>query len=111
LCGEGAIMSTAERTHVSEATIWVSALCCLLTLIAVVLNYRDKRTGIAIGLVLAGTACIIFSVLKGGGMPLYYTGVGLLFAGAWMNASLMYVLEKLRNMRGYNLARNQITGR
>jgi hypothetical protein len=45
-------------------------------------------------LVIAGSALTIFSVTKGGGPTLYYLGVIVIFAGAWLNASLLYYVRK-----------------
>ena len=95
LCGEAGNV-TAQHTFTSSTTITVTIFFCLLTLISVIFNYRDNRTKYAIGLVLLGSAFIALSVLAKGGLPLYYSGVGLIFTGVWLNASLLYFVKKIR---------------
>jgi hypothetical protein len=76
----------------------LSALFCGITLIGIFLNYRDSRTKYALLLALAGSACILFSVTKGGGLTLYYTGVAFIFFGVWLNGSLLFFVRKIRSL-------------
>ncbi len=95
LCGNGGGIYT--RTFSSFATLIFSVIFCLLTLISVILNYRDVRTKYAITLVLMGNAMIIVSVTVAGGLMLYYFGVMIIFGGVWLNASLLYFIRKIKN--------------
>src|SRR5262245_50237107 len=88
LCGNGG--GLYSRTFSSPAMLIITALTCLITLFSVILNFRDRRTKYAIVLVALGSALTIFSVTMGGGLTLYYLGVVMIFAGAWLNASLLF---------------------
>ena len=63
----------------------------------IILNYRDTRTKYAVALAVLGTAFIILSVTFKGGLLLYYSGVAFVFIAAWLNASLLYLLNKVKN--------------
>jgi hypothetical protein len=47
----------------------------------------------------AGCLLIMSSVCAGGGLPLYYSGIILVFTGVWLNASLLYILKKITGKR------------
>jgi hypothetical protein len=94
LCGEGTTL-VSERVYQSEPTIILSAVFCLAAIAGILLVRRDVRTLYALGLALAGSAMVMMSVLKGGGMPLYYAGTITIFLGVWLNTSLIYILRKM----------------
>lgn len=47
-------------------------------------------------LALAGSSCILFSVVKGGGLALYYSGVAFVFCGVWLNGNFLFFVGKIR---------------
>lgn len=94
LCGEGA-MTTVSRTHNSPLTITITAILGLTTLLAILFNRKGARTWYALGLSVPGFVMVLFSVIRNGGQPLYYAGIGLLFLGVWMNGSLPWIWNSL----------------
>jgi membrane-associated HD superfamily phosphohydrolase len=98
LCGKAG-GSSAEITHASSATIFIISFFCFAVLLSIIFNYRDARTKYALLLAVAGCFLIIYSVCMGGGLPLYYSGVFLVFIGVWLNASLLYVISKITRSR------------
>lgn len=94
LCGEGTTLS-AERIHQSPVTIILSILLCLAAIAGILFVRRDTRTFYALLLTLSGSAMVITSVSWGGGMPLFYTGAGIIFLGVWLNSSLLYILKRM----------------
>ena len=107
LCGKAGGVS--DLTHTSATTIFVTSFFCFLVLLSIVFNYRDARTKYALLLVASGCLLVMYSVCTGGGLPLYYSGVILLFFGVWLNASLLYIIRKLsgrlRTSRDKNYSR------
>jgi len=95
LCGKAG--GVYELTHSSSITILATAFFCLLILISILFNYRDARTKYALLLVSTGCLLVMCSVGIGGGLALYYAGIALLFIGVWLNASLLYVINTVRN--------------
>jgi hypothetical protein len=93
LCGEGVTM-TSERMYQSDLTIALSALFCAIALLGIMMVRRDIRTVYALMIAISGTTMIMTSVLKTGGLPLYYAGTFLIFLGVWLNSSLLYILRK-----------------
>ena len=106
LCDEAGTF-TDTHTHSSSTTFLLSALFCGITFVGILFNYRDSRTRYALMLALAGSACILFSVAKGGGLALYYCGVAFIFYGVWLNGSLLFFVGKIRKYFSKNI-RNQI---
>jgi len=96
LCGEDGT-HTAVRTFASPETLNVTLFFCSLTILFIVLNYRDNRTKYAIALAVSGSALILLSVTSKGGLPLYYFGLVLIFSGVWLNASLLYFIKMIRS--------------
>ena len=94
LCGNGSGMFT--RTFSSLPTQIFSVTFCLLILLFIILNFRDKRTLYAIALAVVGSAMIIYSTTISGGLMLYYCGVVIIFFGVWLNASLLYFINRIR---------------
>lgn len=99
LCGEGSVIEVT-RTHHSIFTIIITGVLCLLTLIAILLNRRAPRTTYAFAIAVAGVAMIMFSVIRSGGQPLYYAGIGLVFFGVWLNGSFLWFVRKLGAAQG-----------
>ena len=97
LCGKAGGIS--DRTHTSSTTIFITSFFCFLVLISVLFNYRDTRTKYALMLVATGCMAVMCSVCFGGGLPLYYSGVILIFIGVWLNASLLYVISRITGRR------------
>src|SRR5665213_1540315 len=95
LCGEGNSL-TCQRTFSSSTTSLLSILFCSIILLSIIFNYRDSRTKYAIALAFTGSLFVILSVIKTGGLPLYYFGIIFIFSGVWMNASLLYFLRKIK---------------
>ena len=61
-----------------------------LTLLFIVLNYRDKRTILAIAFVCAGSLLMLACQFYTFNMNHYYLGTFLLLFGVWVNASFKY---------------------
>jgi len=81
--------------HVSPLTIWITAAIGLITLVCILLNFRDKRTIYAFWLAFTGMALVLYSVTTGLEPWLYYSGVVVVFLGIWLNGSLLNHLGKL----------------
>lgn len=96
LCGEDGT-HISQRTFTSPATLNVTLFFCALTILCIILNYRDNRTVFAIALATVGSALVILSVTSAGGLLLYYFGVLMVFAGVWLNASLLYFIRKIKS--------------
>jgi len=94
LCGNGDGMFT--RTFSSLPTQFFSITFCLLILLFIILNYRDKRTMYAIALGVIGSSMIICSTTIAGGLVLYYSGVMIIFFAVWLNASLLYFINAIK---------------
>jgi len=60
----------------------------------ILLNYRGKRTWLALLMVLSGSTLIIRSELLTGALEAYYWGSILLIAGVWVNGSFYYFFKK-----------------
>lgn len=93
LCGEGTTISS-ERLYQSTPTIVLSGIFCAASIFGILLVRRDIRTFYALLLALTGATMVMSSVLKGGGMSLYYTGTIIIFSGVWLNSSLLYFLRR-----------------
>ena len=96
LCSNGSGMFT--RTFSSLPTQIFSVTFCLLILLFIILNFRDRRTLSAIALSVAGSAMVICSTTIAGGLMLYYSGVAVIFFGVWLNASLLYFIDRIRRL-------------
>jgi hypothetical protein len=96
LCSKDAITSTTNLHH-SQSTILFTVILCFVTLAGIAFNWRGRRTMYAIGIALTGSLLAVYSVLYGGGEFLYYCGVLLIFTGVWLNGSLLYVINRVRN--------------
>jgi hypothetical protein len=96
LCGNGSGMFT--RTFSSLPTQIFSVTFCLLILLFIILNFRDKRTLYAIALAVVGSAMVIYSTTIAGGLMLYYSGVVMIFFSVWLNASLLYLINRITKL-------------
>ena len=94
LCGEG-VVTTSSLTHNSPLTITITAALGMLTLLAIVFNRRGVKTIYALLFSIPGLFMIMFSVIRQGGQPLYYSGTLLLFVGVWMNGSLPWLWKNM----------------
>jgi hypothetical protein len=99
LCGEGSVIEISN-THNSLLTIVITGVLCLLTFIGIALNKRGSRTLYALALAASGIALIMFSVIRSGGQPLYYSGISLVFFGVWLNGSFLWFVKKTGFMHG-----------
>jgi hypothetical protein len=99
LCGEGAMMETT-LTHNNTLTILITGSICVLTTAAILLNRRGRRTWYAMAIASMGMAAVMYSVMRSGGQPLYYSGVLLVFLGVWLNGSLLWLVKGWRSMSG-----------
>ena len=94
LCGNGTMVSS--RTFYSPAAFYLTITFCVAVLLSIIFNYRDIRTKYALLFAVSGSACLVISVSYGGGLSLYYFGVGMIFLGVWLNASLLFFLHIIR---------------
>lgn len=97
LCGKAGDVSEQTHSFISTSAILITSILCLIVLLSIAFNYRDTRTKYAFILALAGSLLLLCSVCVGGGKSVYYSGAFLIFIGVWLNASLLYVLHKLRS--------------
>jgi hypothetical protein len=96
LCSKDSVTSKTNL-HQSGSTILFTVILCLFTLAGIAFNWRGSRTKYAIGIALTGSLMSVCSVLYGGGEYLYYSGVLLIFTGVWLNGSLLYVINRIKN--------------
>lgn len=99
LCGKGGTL-VSERNFASLPAVFISTLLCVIALFCIIFNYRDRRTKYAIALSALGSVLITLSVVVSGGLLVYYCGVLLVFCGVWLNASLLYFINKIK--RAFN---------
>lgn len=99
LCGNG-VSASSGHTFSSQVTLLIAVVFCCAAIAGILLNYRDKRTWYALLLATAGTLMIVYSVAVSGGMFLYYAGVAIVFAGVWLNGSLLYIAGKISDRKG-----------
>jgi hypothetical protein len=94
LCGKAG--GATELNHSSSpATIFITSFFCFTILLSILINYRDARTKYALLLSATGCLLVVYSVCTGGGIPIYYSGVILVFIGVWFNASLLFIIGKI----------------
>jgi len=97
LCGkETSIIST--QTQSSLLSTGITLFFCLIILVSLFFNYRDDRTKNALALVFTGSLLLLASTIWAIGPFMYYTGTAIIFAGVWLNGSMLYVLNKLKNI-------------
>lgn len=86
----------ASSLHASPLTISITAILSLLIVGGILLNRRGTRTWYALGVALAGMSMMLASVAWGGGEALYYAGNAAVFAGIWINGSLLNLWKQIR---------------
>lgn len=96
LAYSSAITMCGVNAQAPTWTSWISIGLAVITLIAILLNYRGWRTWLAVSFVLVGSILIMFSELSSGDLTHYYQGVVLLIFGVWMNASFLYFFRKIK---------------
>ena len=96
LCGEGAMLEVS-KTYNSLFTIIITATLGLITVISILSNRKGTKTWYALFMVACGMSMVLYSVSKSGGLTLYYIGMVLVFAGVWLNGSLMWVWKGLKS--------------
>lgn len=96
LCGEGAMLEVS-KTYNSLFTIIITAVLGLITIISILSNRKGSKTWYALSMVTIGMLMVMYSVSKSGGLTLYYTGMLMVFAGVWLNGSLLWVWKGLKS--------------
>jgi hypothetical protein len=96
LCENG-ISGVSSHTFASTTTLFFTAFFCLVTLLSILLNFRDARTKYALLVATLGTLLLVLSVTVGGGLLLYYLGVLVVFSGVWLNGSLLFFVGRIRD--------------
>jgi hypothetical protein len=97
LCSRDAVTVSAH-TYTSVTTTILTSLFCLLSIIGIYFNKRGTRTRYALSMAIAGACMVMTSVLLSGGLGLYYIGVVLIFAGVWLNGSMLYFVNKAKHL-------------
>ena len=95
LCTEGAGMH--KGIFSSSTTLIITSIFCVIALVSILLNYRDKRTVYAFVLAAFGSILIILGITIVINLPLYYSGIALLFSGVWLNAGLLSFVQKIKH--------------
>jgi hypothetical protein len=97
LCGkETSIIST--QTQSSLLSTGITLFFCLIILVSLFFNYRDDRTKYALALAFTGSLMLVASTIWAIGPIMYYTGTAIIFAGVWLNGSMLFVLNRLKNI-------------
>jgi hypothetical protein len=94
VCTEAGMVTREGHAFSSPITIWLTATFSVLTLLAILFNYRSTKTPRALAVVLPGMGMVGFSVVQGGGEWLYYLGAVLMWVGVWLNGSLPAIWQK-----------------
>jgi hypothetical protein len=93
LCDQAGTMSEIPA-HSSLILFSLSAFFCGITFAGILVNYHHNGTGYALLLALVGTACILFSIVFRGTLPLYYSGVVFIFCGVCLNSGVHFLIIK-----------------
>lgn len=96
LCSKDAV-TVSTHTNTSVITTILTSLFCLLSIFGIYFNKRGVRTLYALTMAMAGACMVMTSVLLYGGLGLYYGGVVFIFAGVWLNGSLLYFVHKAKH--------------
>ena len=94
LCTEGAGMHSGIFS--STNILIITILFCAIALASILFNYRDQRSAYAFLLGAIGSTIIILSITITMNLAWYYAGIALLFAGIWLNASLLSLVRKVK---------------
>ena len=81
--------------YAPDWTSWISIAFAVLTIALVFYNFKGVRTWIALLLIAAGSALVIYSELSSGLLQPYYAGSMLLITGVWVNGSLYHFIRKI----------------
>jgi len=103
-CGEKGL-GNHLRGFYSMTTLTLTVLFSAAALLSIFRFYRPLSGKYALLLVLPGIAALMYSVLVGGGLILYYTGAGFVLAGLLRNSGVWSFLEKMiltRNLRAHS---------
>lgn len=106
LCDQAGSMSEISA-HSSLILFSLSAFFCGITFAGILFNYHGNRTAYALLMALAGTVCILFSIVFGGSFPLYYSGVAFMFCGVCLNSRVHFLIIKIVSYLSGSI-RNQI---
>jgi hypothetical protein len=88
---------TALSTHTQGNIFAYLPLClAILVILSFFLNFKGQKTFWALGLALAGTACVTWSSLFSGNLTAYFGGAVLIFLSVFMNGSLLFFLNKFK---------------
>jgi predicted Co/Zn/Cd cation transporter (cation efflux family) len=93
LCAKDGLIPGSTTTHISLITVLFVFLFGLITISAIVLNNKGRRTRGALIAAIVGFLLALVSVLYGGGEGLYYFGIVLLFISVWLNGSLPWLIR------------------
>lgn len=97
LCSkETSIIST--HTQSSLLSTGITLFFCFIIHVSLFFNYRDDRTKYSLALAFTGSLLLLSSTIWAIGPFMYYTGTAIIFAGVWLNGSMFYVLNKLKNI-------------
>lgn len=80
--------------HANSYSSYLIIGLSLFTLIGIALNYKKKRTRVAILIALIGISLLIISQFFLMSNGLYYVGTALLFFGIWYNGSFNFFYRK-----------------
>lgn len=76
-------------------TSWISITLGVITLGAVALNFKGRKTMIACLIIIAGILLIARSELVTGQINMYYAGAVLLLTGGWINGNFSWFMRLL----------------
>jgi amino acid transporter len=97
LCGKEETLISSQ-TQSSLLSSGITIFFCLVILASLFFNYRDDRTKYALALAFTGSLLLVASTIWAIGPFMYYTGTAIIFAGVWINGSMFFVLNKLKQI-------------
>jgi len=103
-CGEKGFDSH-QHDFFSNTTLILTAFFSVTALLSIIRFYRPKGGRYALLMALPGVAALMYGVLVGGGLLLYYTGACLVLAGLLRNSGMWSFLEKMiltKNLRTHS---------
>ena len=96
LCGKEESLISSQ-TQSSILSTGITIFFCLVILASLFFNYRDDRTKYALALASTGSLLLVASTIWAIGPFMYYSGTLIIFAGVWLNGSMLFVLKKVKN--------------